>query len=244
LDGVSLNKIGAKHNTLVIETSNDFVKFRVDTGNMQEKLTAISDATNSKALARITVRSIGGDNTMTVTQANSVSHLAVDETNIQEKPIPGTILADDNSGSILSSTTKVRGLKGQRCITVSGDNEKLLLTGPPSADWTGLTGPVGDIHFIDTGVNRLQIRDDSDPRQPIAEFNPQTRYMWTYGSVVIDKGLTAKSVEVVKSETDPSSGLLQTLTIKIKEITPIAPETNVKIVNLISNNITPSIGAA
>ncbi len=61
---------------------------------------------------------------------------------------------------------------------------------------------------------------------------------------MIDKGLAVKNVEVVKSETDPTSGLLQAPTIKTKEITPIASDTNVKILNFISNRITPSIGAA
>ena len=37
------------------------------------------------------------------------------------------------------------------------DADKLTLVGPPSADWTGLTGPVGDVRYIDTGVNKLPI---------------------------------------------------------------------------------------
>ncbi len=98
---------------------------------------------------------------------------------------------------------------------------------------------MGDIHYIDTGVNRLQIRDNCNPRQTIAKFSPQTKIFYTLGSVVTDKGVKPKSVEVVKSETDATSGLLQAPTVKTKEITPIAPETDVKIVNLISNKITP-----
>ena len=51
----------------------------------------------------------------------------------------------------------------------------MILTGSPSLDWTGLTGFVDVIHYIDTGVNMFQIKDNSDPRQPFREFNAQTR---------------------------------------------------------------------
>ncbi len=100
---------------------------------------------------------------------------------------------------------------------MSGDTERLILTGPPSANWIGLNGLAGDIHFSDIGLNRVHIRDSSDPRQQLADFNPQTQGMWTHGSVMIDKGPTIKSVEVVTSETDPTLGLLQAPTIKTNE---------------------------
>ncbi len=91
---------------------------------------------------------------------------------------------------------------------------------------------------------RFQISDNSDPRQLLAEFSPQTKDMWTYGAVAVEEGLTAKRVEVVKSERDPSSGLPQGPTIKIKEIQPIAPETNAKLLNLTRSSITPLPGTS
>ena len=62
----TLNKIGIKDDTLLIETSNKVIKLRVDKGKTQEKLIAITDATNatttSKAvLSNTTLRSIGVD---------------------------------------------------------------------------------------------------------------------------------------------------------------------------------------
>ncbi len=92
----------------------------------------------------------------------------------------------------------------------------MILTGSPSLDWTGLTGFVDVIHYIDTGVNMFQIKDNSDPRQPFREFDAQTRGLGTNGSIVIDEGRTAKSVESVKSETDPTSGLLHAPTVNVR----------------------------
>ena len=84
-DNATLNKIDVKDDTLVIETSNKVIKLRVDKGKIQEKLTAITDATNatttSKAvLSNTTVRSIGVDNTLSITEASHVISIAVDKT--------------------------------------------------------------------------------------------------------------------------------------------------------------------
>ena len=46
-DNATLNKIDVKDDTLAIETSNKVIKLRVDKGKIQEKLTAITDATNA-----------------------------------------------------------------------------------------------------------------------------------------------------------------------------------------------------
>ena len=58
------------------------------------------------------------------------------------------------------------------------------------------------------------MKDNSDPNQPSAEFNPQTKNFWTLGSVTTDKGLIAKSVEVVNGGTDETTGFLQAPTIR------------------------------
>ncbi len=69
---MSLNNIGTKDDTLAVETSNKAIKHGVRKNNIQEKLIAIGDATNSKTdLAETTVRRIGGANTSTVAQATN-----------------------------------------------------------------------------------------------------------------------------------------------------------------------------
>ena len=74
-DGLFLNKIGTKDSTLSIETTGNIIKLSVDKNNIQEKLTAIADGTDttttpnttSKAvLSNTTVRSIGVDNTLSI----------------------------------------------------------------------------------------------------------------------------------------------------------------------------------
>ena len=45
--GSLLNKIGTKDSTLTVETTGNIIKLAVDANNIQEKLTAIADATNT-----------------------------------------------------------------------------------------------------------------------------------------------------------------------------------------------------
>ena len=87
-DGSFLNKIGTKDSTLSIETTGNIIKLAVDKNNIQEKLTATPDATNttttptitSKAvLSNTTVRSIGVDDTLSITETSNVINVAVDK---------------------------------------------------------------------------------------------------------------------------------------------------------------------
>ena len=74
------------------------------------------------------------DSTLTVETTDNIIKLGVDKEKIQEKLSAGTLLANDNSPPILVSK-KVKGLKEQRGITVTGDNEQVVtLQGPPCAD--------------------------------------------------------------------------------------------------------------
>ena len=50
------------------------------------------------------------------------------------------------------------------------------------------------------------------------------------------------AVEIVKSATDATSGTVQVPTVITKEITPISPETSVKILNMTTQSITPLAG--
>ena len=97
-NGLFLNKIGTKDTTLSIETTGSIIKLAVDKNNIQEKLTAIPDATTtdttttptttttSKAvLSNTNVRSIGVDNTLSISEASNVIKVAVDKSKIQEK---------------------------------------------------------------------------------------------------------------------------------------------------------------
>ena len=103
-----MNKIGTKDSTLSIETTGKIIKLGVNTSNIQEKLTATPDATNttttpptatSKAvLSHTTVRSIGVDDTLNITETSNVIKLAVDKSKIQEKL---TTIADDDGAKAL-----------------------------------------------------------------------------------------------------------------------------------------------
>ena len=107
-------------------------------------------------------------------------------------------------------SNKVKGLKGQRGITVTGDDEKVTLQGPPVADWT--SGLTAETHYIDTGPTKLLIRNATS--QTVVEFAASTsKDIRAYGSLTTEGGLTAKgnssffdAVEIVKSATDATSG--------------------------------------
>ena len=132
----------------------------VDAGDQQtaidalsaNKQDAIDNATVSEGQAikdGLLLNKIGTkDDKLTIETTGSIIKLGVDTIKIQEKLSAGTVLANDNSASILVSK-KVRGLKGQRGITVSGDDEKVTLQGPPVADWT--SGLTTETHYINTG---------------------------------------------------------------------------------------------
>ena len=101
--GSRLNKIGTKDSTLSIETTGNIIKLGVNTSKIQEKLTATPDATNttttptttSKAvLSSATIRSIGVDDTLKITETSNVIKLAVDKSKIQEKL---TSIADNST---------------------------------------------------------------------------------------------------------------------------------------------------
>ena len=87
--GSRLNKIGTKDSTLSIETTGNIIKLSVDKNNIQEKLTAIADATDttttpptatSKAvLSNTTVRSIGVDDTLSITETSNVIKVVVEK---------------------------------------------------------------------------------------------------------------------------------------------------------------------
>ena len=91
---------------------------------------------------------------MNITEANNVINLAVNTNNIQEKLNAGTLSVNANSALILVSK-KVNGLKGQRGITVTGDDEQVILQGPPCADWT--SGLASEPHYIETARTMLAI---------------------------------------------------------------------------------------
>ncbi len=55
LDGVSLNKIGIRGDTLARETRTKVIKLKVDQDKIQERLTPITDATNSKPVLSGTI---------------------------------------------------------------------------------------------------------------------------------------------------------------------------------------------
>ena len=57
-DGLFLNKIGTKDSTLSIETTGKIIKLSVDKNNIQEKLTAIPDATTTTTTATTTSKAV------------------------------------------------------------------------------------------------------------------------------------------------------------------------------------------
>ena len=71
-------------------------------------MTATGDATSSKAiLNNSTVRSVGVDETLTVSEANDVTNLAVNKERIQEKL---TTIADNDGAKALLVDKKIKGL--------------------------------------------------------------------------------------------------------------------------------------
>ena len=81
----AVRRVGIKDTGLTIETNYGVVKLGVDKQVTQEKLTATADAANSRAvLSNTTVRSVGADETQSVTETNDVIKLAVDKEKIQE----------------------------------------------------------------------------------------------------------------------------------------------------------------
>ena len=228
----------------IIDWTSGTLQVSVNTGVIQEKLTATSDTTTSKAvLASKTIRSVGVDDTMNIGLTGNVINLAVNKTNIQEKLTSGTIVANDNSADVLVGS-KIKGTKGDRGITVSSDAEKLMLTGPPISDWS--SGASSGVHYLDTGPTELQVRNAS--AQPVVRFYSTSKDFRSYGSATVDGDLSIlgttslfDSVDVVKSVEKPTSGTLQAPTIRAKEVLPISPETSVTIQNINSSSITPPI---
>jgi hypothetical protein len=170
---------------------------------IQEKLTAIADATTttttSKAvLSNANVRSIGVDSTLNITEASNVIKLAVKTDNIQEKLSAGTLSGTSTAPILVSK--KVKGLNGERGITVTGDNEQVvILQGPPVADWT--SGLTAETHYIDTGPTDLTIRNTNS--LPVAKFANVSRNIQAYGDLVMlpEKALQVTNVDPVENTT-------------------------------------------
>ena len=108
--------------------------------------------------------------------------MVVDKTKIQEKLSAGT-LSGTNTASILASK-KIKGLKGDRGITLTGDDDQVTIKGPPVSDWT--SGITTETHNIDTGPTKLVIRNASIPSQTVAEFENASKKIMTYGDLHID----------------------------------------------------------
>ena len=114
--GSVLNKIGTKDSTLSIETTGNIIKLAVDKNNIQEKLTAIADATASKAvLSGGTIRSIGVDDTLSIAETSNVIKVAVDKNKIQEKL---TTIADNSGGRALLVGKEVKGLAADTSVNI------------------------------------------------------------------------------------------------------------------------------
>ncbi len=164
--------------------------------------------------------------------------LAVNTSKIQETIPAGTIQANDNSGSSLSGT-EVTWIKGECRIIVTRDAEKLMLTRPPSADWT--SGLTTETHYSDTGPVEVQVR--STGAEPAARFFATSKDIRAYGSVTKDvRNGTATffgTVELVKSDATSTSGVTQAPSVKTIEVRPISPETSAKILERTSEYITP-----
>ena len=126
-NNTTLNKIGVKDDTLLIETTQNVIKLGVDKTKIQERLTPIADATTSKAvLSGIKVRSVGVDNTLNIGVSSDVINLEVNKTNIQEKLSAGT--ASANSQSVLSGST-IKNIVPGTGLTLSSDANKIVITG-------------------------------------------------------------------------------------------------------------------
>jgi len=165
----------------------------------------------------------------------------VNKEKIQEKLTAGSIEGHASVSSILSGK-KIKGVKGLRGISAATNDDDLVwLYGPEISNWS--SGPTSQSHYIDTGPVELQIRDNSEPRESVVEFYP-SKAIHTNGPVTMEKKLTVnKNVEIRKILGDEESGILQVPTVKAHEVAPIAPETRVKITQLESNIITPSVGS-
>ena len=126
-NNTTLNKIGVKDDTLLIETTQNVIKLGVDKTKIQERLTPIADATTSKAvLSGIKVRSVGVDNTLNIGVSSNVINLEVNRTNIQEKLSAGT--ASANSQSVLSGST-IKNIVPGTGLTLSSDANNIIITG-------------------------------------------------------------------------------------------------------------------
>ena len=83
---------------------------------MQAKLTATADATNSKAVLNDSaVRSVGVDETLSVSETNDVINFAVNEEKTQEKL---TIIADNDGAKALLVGTTLKGLAANASVSV------------------------------------------------------------------------------------------------------------------------------
>ncbi len=79
-------------NILTVTQASNAINLVVNKCNTQEKLIAIDDATNSKAvLAGIAAKSVVADNTWTIIQASNVFRLAVNREKLHEKLKPGQL---------------------------------------------------------------------------------------------------------------------------------------------------------
>ena len=88
--GLLVNKVAkdlaADASVNIVDRKFGTLQIAVNTGVTQDKLTATSDTTTSKAvLASKTIRSVGVDDTMDIGLSGNVINLAVDKTKIQEK---------------------------------------------------------------------------------------------------------------------------------------------------------------
>ncbi len=81
--------------------ANNVTSVAVDNDKIQEKLTAISDASKSKAvLAGATVRSVGDDNSLAVARANNVINHALEKDKIQEKLTAGELPSESQTRAV------------------------------------------------------------------------------------------------------------------------------------------------
>ena len=137
-NGLLLNKIGTKDTTLSIETTGSIIKLAVDKNNIQEKLTAIPDATTtdttttptttttSKAvLSNTNVRSIGVDNTLSISEASNVIKVAVDKSKIQEKL---TAIPDATDTTTTPATATSKAVLSNATVRSIGVDDTLKIT--------------------------------------------------------------------------------------------------------------------
>ena len=191
LDGVLLNKIGVKDDTLLIEITGKVIKLGVNKDKIQAKLTA------------------------------------------------GVDPSEPQTSAVFDGGNKIKGLVGDRGVSLEPSANFIRVKGPPIADWShGLTTDAD--HYLDTGTNSLTVRTKTNLINSASFYNASIGNVGE-GDVLLHKNCTIGQDAQINGtlHTDsivPRSASHITInnhkltgTINASTIAPVSPDANVNI---------------